>query len=111
MIPLYPRIVHLPVTLLITAAAFGILALIFTSQRIIFREVLIWNLALGVAGSIFSMKNISTVIPGMIKWIILKVFPPMRLKFCLIILNLHPAKLKIGVISMNMIMIRMNIKG
>jgi uncharacterized membrane protein len=61
MIPIHPRIVHFPVALLITAAAFGILALIFKSKRNIFREVLIWDLALGVGGTIVA------IISGMIE--------------------------------------------
>jgi uncharacterized membrane protein len=50
MIPIHPRIVHFPIALLITAAVFGILALIFKSKRNMFKEVLFWNLVLGVAG-------------------------------------------------------------
>jgi uncharacterized membrane protein len=55
MIPIHPRIVHFPVALLITAAAFGILALIFKSKRSMFREVLIWDLTLGVAGTLVAI--------------------------------------------------------
>lgn len=54
MIPLHPRIVHFPVALIITAAVFGILALIFSSKRRQFMELLIWNLAIGVAGALFA---------------------------------------------------------
>jgi uncharacterized membrane protein len=55
MIPIHPRIVHFPVALLITAAAFGILALIFKSKRNMFREILIWDLTLGVASTLIAI--------------------------------------------------------
>lgn len=55
MIPLHPRIVHFPVAFLIGAAVFGILALIFKSKRNVFKEVLFWNLALGVVGAIVAI--------------------------------------------------------
>ncbi|RLD65640.1 MAG: hypothetical protein DRI98_14545 [Bacteroidetes bacterium] len=55
MIPIHPRIVHFPVALLIIAAVFGVLALVFSSKRRQFMELLIWNLAIGVAGAIIAI--------------------------------------------------------
>jgi len=55
MIPIHPRIVHFPVALLITAAVFGILALVFSGKRRQFMELLIWNLAFGVVGALFAL--------------------------------------------------------
>jgi len=55
MIPIHPRIVHFPVAFLIGAALFGILALIFKSKRNVFKEVLFWNLAFGVAGTVVAI--------------------------------------------------------
>jgi uncharacterized membrane protein len=52
MIPLHPRIVHFPVALLISAAVFGILALLFKNKRKLFKEVLFWNLLFGLIGAI-----------------------------------------------------------
>jgi len=55
MIPIHPRIVHFPVALLIIAAIFGVLALVFSSKRRQFMELLIWNLAFGVIGALFAL--------------------------------------------------------
>jgi uncharacterized membrane protein len=55
MIPLHPKIVHFPVALLISAALFGILALIWKSKRDALKEVLFWNLALGVIGAVVAI--------------------------------------------------------
>tara|TARA_R110002050_G_scaffold290805_1_gene444698 strand:- start:149 stop:739 length:591 start_codon:yes stop_codon:yes gene_type:complete len=55
MIPLHPKIVHFPVALLISAGILGILALIWKSKRDILKEVLLWNLTLGVAGAILAL--------------------------------------------------------
>lgn len=55
MIPLHPRIVHFPVALLISAAILGILALIWKGKRNTLKEVLFWNLILGVAGAVLAL--------------------------------------------------------
>ena len=52
MLPIHPKIVHFPVALLISAAFFGILALLIKSKRNLFKEILTWNLLLGVLGAI-----------------------------------------------------------
>jgi uncharacterized membrane protein len=61
MLPLHPRIVHFPVALLTASALFGILALLVKSKRELFKEILFWNLILGVAGAI------AAIITGLIQ--------------------------------------------
>ena len=55
MIPLHPKLVHFPVALLISAAAFGILALLIKSKREVLKEVLFWNLILGVPAALIAV--------------------------------------------------------
>ena len=53
--PLHPKIVHFPVALILGAAFFGILAILFRSKKEFFKEVLYWNLLVGTAGAIMAV--------------------------------------------------------